>query len=139
MLNLAHFLCLSCHGRILYVRFVSTYNIHEKSGKVNGDATFSGSGLTSLGNRERICSVFLTQVIGHQQILFSYVNGNAPFFRAFFGVFGDIERICSVFQAVFKPIFDSKVGGLNRSEWVGMLRFRHSAHRWKPRRLQVRC
>ena len=43
------------------------------------DAPFSGSGLTSWGNGERICSVFLTQVIGHQQILFSYVNGNAPF------------------------------------------------------------
>lgn len=53
------------------------------------------------------------------------MNGNAPFFRAFFGIFGDIERICSVFQADFKPIPDSKVGGLNRSEWVGMLRFRH--------------
>ena len=52
------------------------------------------------------------------------VNGYTPFFRAFFGVFGDIERICSVFQADFKPVFDSKVGGLNRSEWVGMLRFR---------------
>ena len=39
----------------------------------NGDklqnAPFSGSGLTSWGNGERICSVFLTQVIGHQQIL----------------------------------------------------------------------
>ena len=136
MLDLAHFLCLSCHGRILYVRFVSTYNIHEKSGKVNGYTPFSGSGLTSRGNRERICSVFLTQVIGHQQIWFppcerecsvfcaisvfitplsQQVNGNAPFFRAIFSVLGDIERICSVFSADFKPIFSSKVGGLNRA------------------------
>ena len=59
---------------------------------------------TTLATGERQCSVF----------------------SGFFGFFGDIERICSVFQAVFKPIFDSKVGGLNRSEWVGMLRFRHS-------------
>ena len=83
MLDLAHFFCLSCHGRILYVRFVSTYNIHEKSGKVNGYAPFSGSGLTSRGNRERIYSVFLAQVIGHQQISLSYVNGNAPFSMRF--------------------------------------------------------
>ena len=73
---------------------------------------------------ERQCSVFgaiwVSRIPLSQQ-----VNGNAPFFRAFFGVFGDIERICYVFQAVFNPIFDSKVGGLNRSEWVDMLRFRH--------------
>ena len=49
------------------------------------------------------------------------VNGHAPFFRAIFSVFGDIERICSV----FKPFSGSKVGGLDRSEWVDMLRFRH--------------
>ena len=36
LLHLAHSLCLSCHGRVLYVRFDSTYNIHGKSGKVNG-------------------------------------------------------------------------------------------------------
>ena len=73
---------------------------------------------------ERQCSVF-GAIWASRIPLSQQVNGNAPFFRAFFGVFGDIERICSVFQAVFKPIFDSKVGGLNRSEWVGMLRFRH--------------
>ena len=50
---------------------------------------------------------------------------NAPFFRAIFSVLGDIERICSVFSADFKPIFYSQVGGLDRSEWVDMLRFRH--------------
>lgn len=72
---------------------------------------------------ERQCSVF-GAIWASRIPLSQQVNGNAPFFGAFFGVFGDIERICSVFQAVFKPIFDSKVGGLNRSEWVGMLRFR---------------
>ena len=61
------------------VRFVSTYNIYEKSGKVNGYAPFSVSRLTSWGNSKRQCSVFLTQVIGHQHLLFPYVNGNAPF------------------------------------------------------------
>ena len=48
------------------------------------------------------------------------------FFRAIFSVLGDIERICSVFSADFKPIFYSQVGGLDRSEWVDMLRFRHT-------------
>ena len=51
----------------------------------------------------------------------------------------DDERQCSVFFGVFwrffakmngyapfsKPFFTSKVGGLNRMNWVGMLRFRH--------------
>ena len=77
---------------------------------------------------ERQCSVF-GAIWASRIPLSQQVNGNAPFCRAFFGVFGDIERICSVFQAVFKPIFDSKVGGLNRSEWVGMLRFRHNTSR----------
>ena len=66
------FFCFSCHGRILYVRFVSTYNIHEKSGKVNGYAPFSGSGLTSRGSRERICSVFLANF---KPIFYSQVGG----------------------------------------------------------------
>ena len=48
------------------------------------------------------------------------------FVRAIFSVLGDIERICSVFSVDFKPIFCSQVGGLDRSEWVDMLRFRHS-------------
>ena len=48
------------------------------------------------------------------------------FFRAIFSVLGDIERICSVFSADFKPIFYSQVGGLDRSEWVDMLRFRQT-------------
>ena len=72
---------------------------------------------------ERICSVFCA--IWQSRTPFSQqVNGHAPFFRANFSVFGDIERICSVFYAVFEPFSSSKVGGLNRSEWVDMLRFR---------------
>ena len=73
---------------------------------------------------ERQCSVFGAISVS-ETLLSQQMNGNAPFFQAFFGVFGDIERICSVFHAVFMPFFGSKVGGLNRSEWVGMLRFRH--------------
>ena len=42
-------------------------------------APFSVGGLTSWGNRERICSVLLTQVIGYQRFSFSNVNGNVPF------------------------------------------------------------
>ena len=71
---------------------------------------------------ERQCSVFCA-ISASDTPLSQQVNGYAPFFRAFFGVFSDIERLCSVFQADFNPIFDSKVGGLNRSKWVGMLRF----------------
>ena len=33
------------------------------------------------------------------------------------------ERIYSDFYALFKPILAIIVGGLNRSDWVGMLRF----------------
>ena len=74
---------------------------------------------------ERICSVFCA--IWQSRTPFSQqVNGHAPFFRTIFSVFGDIERICSVFYAVFEPFSGSKVGGLNRSEWVDMLRFRHT-------------
>ena len=73
---------------------------------------------------ERICSVFCA--IWQSRTPFSQqVNGHAPFFRTIFSVFGDIERICSVFYAVFEQFSSSKVGGLNRSEWVDMLRFRH--------------
>ena len=72
----------------------------KRAEKVNGCAPFFGSGLTSCGNRERICSVFLTQVIGHQQILFSCVNGNAPFSVRF--------RYSS---------------HLSRNRWTAMLRF----------------
>ena len=80
---------------------------------------------------ERICSVFCA--IWQSRTPFSQqVNGHAPFFRANFSVFGDIERICSVFYAVFEPFSSSKVGGLNRSEWVDMLRFRQLA-------LSLRC
>ena len=53
------------------------------------------------------------------------LNGYAPFFMAFCGVFSWNERIYSVFQALFKAILAIIVGGLSRSEWVGMLRFRH--------------
>ena len=74
---------------------------------------------------ERQCSV-LSAIVAYRIPLSQQVNGNPPFFWAFFGVFGNIERICSVFQAVFTPIFGSKVAGLNRSDWVDMLRFRHS-------------
>lgn len=35
------------------------------------------------------------------------------------------ERIYSDFYALFKPILAIIVGGLNRSDWVGMLRFQH--------------
>ena len=84
---------------------------------------------------ERQCSVF--GAIWVSRIPFSQqMNGNAPFFRAFFGVFSDIERICSVFQAVFKSILALKVGGLNRSEWVGMLRFRQGAYN-AARKLEI--
>ena len=40
------------------------------------------------------------------------LNGYAPFSKPFFKPF-------------FKPFSGSKVGGLDRSEWVDMLRFRH--------------
>ena len=36
------------------------------------------------------------------------------------------ERIYSDFYALFKPILAIIVGGLNRSDWVGMLRFQHA-------------
>ncbi|WP_204405060.1 hypothetical protein, partial [Bacteroides caecigallinarum] len=35
------------------------------------------------------------------------------------------ERIYSVFQALFKANLAVKLDALSRSEWVGMLRFRH--------------
>ncbi|WP_204509142.1 hypothetical protein, partial [Bacteroides caecigallinarum] len=47
------------------------------------------------------------------------------------------ERICSVFYALFKPILAIIVGGLCRSKWVGMLRFRHEKAR-EMRRLVIK-
>ncbi len=73
---------------------------------------------------ERQCSVFRA-ISADKPPPSPQVNGNAPFFGAFYGVSGNFERICSVFQAVFKPFSDPKVNGINRYEWVGMLRFRH--------------
>ena len=66
------------------------------------------------------------------------VNGNAPFFGAFFCVFCKNERQCSVFQAVSKPFFTSKEGGLNRLDWVGMLRFRQACSTEQNTMEQVR-
>ena len=45
----------------------------------------------------------------------------------FWSVFGTFERECSVFYAIFLPFSHPKVGGFNRREWVGMLRFRQFA------------
>lgn len=73
---------------------------------------------------ERQCSVFRA-ISADKPPPSPQVNGNAPFFGAFYGVSGNFERICSVFQAVFKPFSDPKVNGINRYEWVGILRFRH--------------
>jgi len=73
---------------------------------------WTSANLVSLCERE--CSVFCAISVFITP-LSQQVNGNAPFFRAIFSVLGDIERICSVFSADFKPIFSSKVGGLNRA------------------------
>lgn len=50
------------------------------------------------------------------------LNGHAPFF-AILDLLDKNERIYSDFYALFKPILAIIVGGLNRSDWVGMLRF----------------
>ena len=51
------------------------------------------------------------------------LNGHAPFFFTILDPLDKNERICSDFYALFKPILAIIVGGLNRSDWVGMLRF----------------
>ena len=53
------------------------------------------------------------------------LNGHAPFFFTILDPLDKNERICSDFYALFKPILAIIVGGLNRSDWVGMLRFQH--------------
>lgn len=53
------------------------------------------------------------------------LNGHAPFFLAILDPLDKNERIYSDFYALFKPILAIIVGGLNRSDWVGMLRFQH--------------
>ena len=45
------------------------------------------------------------------------------FFLAILDPLDKNERIYSDFYALFKPILAIIVGGLNRSYWVGMLRF----------------
>lgn len=55
------------------------------------------------------------------------LNGHAPFFLAILDPLDKNERIYSDFYALFKPILAIIVGGLNRSDWVGMLRFQHTA------------
>lgn len=54
------------------------------------------------------------------------LNGHAPFFLAILDPLDKNERIYSDFYALFKPILAIIVGGLNRSDWVGMLRFQHA-------------
>lgn len=54
------------------------------------------------------------------------LNGHAPFFFTILDPLDKNERICSDFYALFKPILAIIVGGLNRSDWVGMLRFQQS-------------
>lgn len=54
------------------------------------------------------------------------LNGHAPFFLAILDPLDKNERIYSDFYALFKPILAIIVGGLNRSDWVGMLRFQQS-------------
>lgn len=48
------------------------------------------------------------------------------FFGAILDPLDKNERIYSDFYALFKPILAIIVGGLNRSDWVGMLRFQHN-------------
>lgn len=60
---------------------------------------------TFISRGERQCSVFYAISMVNDTPS-QIVNGNAPF---------------------SKPFFTSKVGGLNRLDWVGMLRFRHLA------------
>ena len=57
------------------------------------------------------------------------LNVYAPFFERLWAFFSKNERICSVFYALFKPILAIIVGGLCRSMWVGMLRFRQLLQR----------
>ena len=92
---------------------------------------------TFISRGERQCSVFYAISMVNDTPS-QIVNGNTPFLGAFFGVFCKNERQCSVFQAVSKPFFTSKVGGLNRLDWVGMLRFRQLTNsNWF--RLQTTC
>lgn len=59
------------------------------------------------------------------------LNGHAPFFLAILDPLDKNERIYSDFYALFKPILAIIVGGLNRSDWVGMLRFQHITNIYK--------
>lgn len=52
------------------------------------------------------------------------------FFLAILDPLDKNERIYSDFYALFKPILAIIVGGLNRSDWVGMLRFQHMTGRF---------
>lgn len=56
------------------------------------------------------------------------LNGHAPFFLAILDPLDKNERIYSDFYALFKPILAIIVGGLNRSDWVGMLRFQQCGY-----------
>ena len=50
------------------------------------------------------------------------------FFLAILDPLDKNERIYSDFYALFKPILAIIVGGLNRSDWVGMLRFQQTGY-----------
>lgn len=61
------------------------------------------------------------------------------FFLAILDPLDKNERIYSDFYALFKPILAIIVGGLNRSDWVGMLRFQHGLPDGKHRSRQDVC
>ena len=67
------------------------------------------------------------------------LNGHAPFFLAILDPLDKNERIYSDFYALFKPILAIIVGGLNRSDWVGMLRFQHTLpfSLWFPKLVDI--
>ena len=64
------------------------------------------------------------------------LNGHAPFFLAILDPLDKNERIYSDFYALFKPILAIIVGGLNRSYWVGMLRFQQMEELTQIRQLR---
>ena len=140
----AHILTFSCHSRIVW-RLYSAYKIRERVESERTYHVFYAGIVVSVRRwtdmlrfsnvnnwlyyyyiliSERIYSDFciLKRTFYRNQ---KPLNGYAPFFMAFCGVFSWNERIYSVFQALFKAILAIIVGGLSRSEWVGMLRFRH--------------
>ena len=53
------------------------------------------------------------------------------FFWAILDPLDKNERIYSDFYALFTPILAIIVGGLNHSDWVGMVRFQHAEHTMK--------